>query len=683
MRLLFIDTETTSLNPLHGQIIEIAGLVVDFDPTSLKLTVLDSYSSLVRLRYQMDERITRITGLTADELGLAPDLIWVQKNWADWLEKYGDIKFVVGHSIDFDLGFLRSESWFLPENCFILDTLLWSKILLPTCTALNLEYLLDKLELKNRLLKLFPGLDLSQDRSHRALFDAQIDMALLSVLIDKLIDLPASAEFHQFFAYHFGNLGIIFHKSTQAFDPTPRQPPISEAKIDFTGKLLELPLNQKAKQLIGLDLHQTFQPIFELSVRMEAALVICQVYTLYLFQNQFPTYDLKVHGRLNRDFELAELLINYVSDKDGYQETPTKIILPLFENILFQVNQVAEECWPVGKMINLVEIMSWLDDAAIWTQVLAGYDFWLLVLEPYWDKGEFAYYPTHLPREQQVIKTKFQSFLQKLDELKQIEPNFSGFKQAVWLKIKDFLQQINQLSADQNYTFKLIKNQLLITRLKLDFRLDTYLTGVWQKWPELVVSTNLGGHDLDQLLELLGLDNFFRQYKVPIVYQNGMEVVTYKQLENVDLRQYCEEALVKSEQDNNPTLILCGQNSSLKETQKLLVQNFQPESYLILGETGSLTKIASKLIRGFHGLAVCKIGDFGFLSKLNTLPKFSSITILTEPYLYLHQYLKNLANQERDEDFLKKLKLLHLKSHVGRIYYQTSLVPVYIRSYKT
>ena len=153
---------------------------------------LAKFETLVRLRHQMDSKTARITGIDQAILQNAPNLEKSQENWQIWLEqelkkwencqknkteienfgenliqktnsdlennqsqrdeesnqnKINSRKLViVGHSLDFDLTFLRHEKWFLPEFVKI-DTLEITKIFLPEMEAVNLEFLVKKLDL--------------------------------------------------------------------------------------------------------------------------------------------------------------------------------------------------------------------------------------------------------------------------------------------------------------------------------------------------------------------------------------------------------------------------------------------------------------------------------------------------------------------------------------------------------
>ena len=120
MKVIIFDTETTSLSPSTGQVIEIAGVYCELNLNNLKLQEVDEFQTTVSLRSDsLDEKVTRITGITEAELDNAPTLFKAQEAWLAWVESHTNDKdqvYMVGHSVDFDLGFLKNEGWFLPLN---------------------------------------------------------------------------------------------------------------------------------------------------------------------------------------------------------------------------------------------------------------------------------------------------------------------------------------------------------------------------------------------------------------------------------------------------------------------------------------------------------------------------------------------------------------------------------------
>jgi DNA polymerase III epsilon subunit-like protein len=190
MAYLILDTETNGLNNLTDKVIEIGGVIANFNIDSKQLEYIDSYQSLVFLETFLDEKITDLTGITVDILKDAPKRHVVQEEWMNFVNKY-DITHVLGHSLEFDTGFLRSNGFYLPE-AYEFDTLDLTKILLPDTKAVNLDYL-------NAVYKLdiyFPLPETLKDlQHHRALFDAFIAAALFNFLIKRLDDSDISTDF--------------------------------------------------------------------------------------------------------------------------------------------------------------------------------------------------------------------------------------------------------------------------------------------------------------------------------------------------------------------------------------------------------------------------------------------------------------------------------------------------------
>jgi DNA polymerase III epsilon subunit-like protein len=73
MKLLFLDTETSGVDCNKDQIIEIGGVIFELENYELKM--VDYFQTTVALRKVLDERITRITGITEGELATAPALV--------------------------------------------------------------------------------------------------------------------------------------------------------------------------------------------------------------------------------------------------------------------------------------------------------------------------------------------------------------------------------------------------------------------------------------------------------------------------------------------------------------------------------------------------------------------------------------------------------------------------------
>jgi DNA polymerase III epsilon subunit family exonuclease len=120
--LVFFDTETTGTSPAWGhRVIEIGIVRVEGG------RVTGEYQQLIDPGRFISPFITRITGITPDMLRGQPTFADVLDHVAAWFE--GAV--VLGHNVDFDLSFLRSEferaqrplEEALGEHTLVMDTL--------------------------------------------------------------------------------------------------------------------------------------------------------------------------------------------------------------------------------------------------------------------------------------------------------------------------------------------------------------------------------------------------------------------------------------------------------------------------------------------------------------------------------------------------------------------------------
>ena len=147
-----IDLETTGLDPLYDSIIEVAAIRID------KGQVVDQFTSLINTGYEINEYITRLTGITNDMIAVAPTL---EELLPQFLEFIGD-SIIVGHNVNFDINFLYTACTryqLKPFSNDYVDTMRFSRRLFPN-------------ERRNRLIDLVIRFNLGDSEEHRALGDA-------------------------------------------------------------------------------------------------------------------------------------------------------------------------------------------------------------------------------------------------------------------------------------------------------------------------------------------------------------------------------------------------------------------------------------------------------------------------------------------------------------------------------
>ena len=162
-----LDLETTGLNPERDAITEIG--VVRFRDEQ----VLDTWSSLVNPQRPIPYRIQQLTGITQEDVDSAPSLPSVIGTLLRFIKDYP----IVGHSVSFDLSFLKHQG-FSPGNRTI-DTFELASILLPHVARYSLGKLAEALNIR------FPT-------RHRALEDALATKDLFLALVEQAATLDLS-----------------------------------------------------------------------------------------------------------------------------------------------------------------------------------------------------------------------------------------------------------------------------------------------------------------------------------------------------------------------------------------------------------------------------------------------------------------------------------------------------------
>lgn len=91
-----VDIETTGLSPQYDEIIEITAIKYKHGEQ------VDTFSTLVKPEYEIDEYITELTGITNEMVTTAPK---IAECIADFKEFIGDA-IIVGYNVNFDINFL-------------------------------------------------------------------------------------------------------------------------------------------------------------------------------------------------------------------------------------------------------------------------------------------------------------------------------------------------------------------------------------------------------------------------------------------------------------------------------------------------------------------------------------------------------------------------------------------------
>ena len=668
MKFLFLDTETSALSPTKGQVIEMAGVLAELDPTTLKLRTLDHFEELVRFRSaELDERVTRITGITEEDLEQAAPLVQVQGRWADWLERWSHEKvYVVGHSVEFDLAFIRAESWFLPGDHVALDTLALVKVLLPDSSAINLEYLVNKYALSP---------DLSQTESftelaaHRALYDTLCCLHLFEFCLQRVRALQACPEFYEVFLEYFQLEELTFYgrgvESDKAITPLNLQ------RLNFDGTLAHPNIFQKINQLGTKQIETGITHLLSLSLPPSLRLSVLQLYVLNLLASEGHT-ELKFHARSQLEYTFIELLLDQVLSLDT--ERPETVYLERFETLTLKVRALSEKQFPLTRLVTLLEIYTLLvPTTTTIQQVVSAYDFFLITLQPFWVRSEFVYKPFDLKPQEAVIRAKIGALNLQLQTLyRQTWTTSTPLLESLVEEIKALLDTLRDgerqlfIRTNNNLQFRFARHQLFVAQKHDDWRLNAHLEQLLSEWRP-VISTDLSRSDFAKYLELTGTKRVLDTYEPIHFPEQDPELILSP--EAPKLAKFFLDNITLAKQANQPVLVLCGQNSGLRDAEKVLPGgDFDKGDYLILGDTGSLTKIGSKLQQGFRGIVLVKTGDFAYFARLGLL-EWAKIWILSAPYFPVDNYWWKLARASgRRDEWLRLFKYMHLKAvaaHVG------------------
>lgn len=152
-----LDVETTGLSPAHEEIIEIGMVKISGGMKN------GEYSSFVNPGKPVPTRITKITGITNDDVICAPSFEEIAK---DIIAFIGD-SIVIAHNANFDLSFLVNSLNKCEINAtFVyIDTLYLARKASPSTENHKLETLISEL-------------NIAPQQTHRALDDARCTLAL-------------------------------------------------------------------------------------------------------------------------------------------------------------------------------------------------------------------------------------------------------------------------------------------------------------------------------------------------------------------------------------------------------------------------------------------------------------------------------------------------------------------------
>lgn len=157
-----LDLETTGLHTEQDAILEVAA--IKFQDAQ----VIDRFETFVSPGRSIPYRVQRLTGIKPEQLVGAPLFDSIAKRLQAFLQDYP----IVGHSIPFDVGFLRR--WGIARFNPLIDTFELATVMLPSLTSYNLGQVAEAL-----------GIQVPLDR-HRAMVDTVLAMDVFLALHQRL-----------------------------------------------------------------------------------------------------------------------------------------------------------------------------------------------------------------------------------------------------------------------------------------------------------------------------------------------------------------------------------------------------------------------------------------------------------------------------------------------------------------
>lgn len=157
-----LDLETTGLHAEQDSILEVAAIKFQGD------TVLDTLETLVAPGRSIPYRVQRLTGITPQKLIGVPHFESISRNLQLFIGDYP----IVGHSIPFDVSFLRRRG--LVRTNPLIDTFELATVLLPSLPSYNLGQVAEAL-----------GVIVAPGR-HRAMVDTVLAMHVFLALYERL-----------------------------------------------------------------------------------------------------------------------------------------------------------------------------------------------------------------------------------------------------------------------------------------------------------------------------------------------------------------------------------------------------------------------------------------------------------------------------------------------------------------
>jgi DNA polymerase-3 subunit epsilon len=169
MELVVFDLETTGFYPYNGD------EIISFGAVSVvggQILHDHTYYSIVNPKRKIPDEIERLTGITNDMAGKAPELVQVLQEFLEFAQQ----KVLVAHGTGHDKSFLNAALWKTSKVSLshrVLDTIMIAKWLMPRRKSYSLDSLLD-------------AFDIDISHRHHALQDSLMTAKLWSRFMEEI-----------------------------------------------------------------------------------------------------------------------------------------------------------------------------------------------------------------------------------------------------------------------------------------------------------------------------------------------------------------------------------------------------------------------------------------------------------------------------------------------------------------
>jgi DNA polymerase III epsilon subunit-like protein len=654
MYLLFLDTETNSLSPKTGSIIEVAGVVVDLDPQTLALQVVDQYESLIQLEGEFDPKITRLTTITEPELREAPPKTQVQDEWREFVEKY-NIAAIIGHSIDFDINFLSEENWYLPADYKMLDTLLHAKILFPHLSAVNLEYIFFQLQLQPSYTRIAPKT--VQNQLHRALYDTYLcitffEHALTVLSSQSLVSSPIYEQITQDILPE----GIILFnpyqpKIQQNTEQTATQKSVTgwfgpSSRIDFDRSIDQLVNTNSISSLLeklALLINQTRHPQYRQ--------LLYSIGTSVVAKQSNPKNTVYLHMFGGDSYSYVQSVLAYLAPTAQEQEYDLKL-----EDLVGQISRANTTRLAFAKVNSLLTVANYLTpETDIATDWFRQYDFWLFyanqlavegTINPYGSDPALQVFFARFATMQQLCITLMDSLDQLLGTsllkpilAKSIQGELNTIRTFPWKN--GILESIVVTDTDIQLTNT-------IANAATHALIEHYGTLA------NTIYTYCSQQSTERVIEILSLPIHQQAIQYKSANSSIITIDAHNLLETLERVR------------GKKALVLISQSKHLTKIQNILTTQWSANEYLLYGETGSITKIKSKMRISTTATVFVRLKDWPGFANAEIMRTIDEVVIIGLPFVPTTKIIMSQWSNQWEHN-LQLLRKYQIESIAGQV----------------